>query len=192
MLQQYTHMYCNSTLHIVFCCWHWLSIVHKHLPVIEYTFSQQNSLKIVNNYQVKCSIQGTCFCISLIAVNVIPFCSEPVLSVTVTPTAARVLDAPSYNSITLTCHVEAPTGLVVRPFLSWKLDGEPVNSSSSHTRNVSDNVTHTTLELTDLTTAGNYQYHCVAMLKIGSDSIREYSAFTMVTIEGKSIITRMN
>ena len=115
------------------------------------------------------------------------FYLDPVVMVTVTPSASRVLDTPPYNNLSLTCEVLAPSNLRVKPDLIWKLDGKAINRTDHMISgiNITQNKTRSELVITGLTSSGDYEYRCVAALHIGSDPVREYSTATVITVSGK-------
>ena len=80
----------------------------------------------------------------------------------------------------------------MKPDLIWKLDGKALNRTDHVTSsvNITPSKTESELVATGLTLPGVYVYSCIAILHVGNDPVREYTASTRITVSGEFTIAK--
>ena len=119
--------------------------------------------------------------------------SAPSLSASIDPPSLSVLNADSYNTVTLQCTAIAPDGVVETKGFQWTR--RPANGGMSspitdgdgtvtiQNSNVND-ATSTSLLSMQESTAGSYTYTCTTTLQLSGDSNVVASATADVTVRG--------
>ena len=112
---------------------------------------------------------------------------EPELSVTVSPIQQSVLDQPPYSAFTITCTVQEPDYLALKPSVRWTLNGEPlmlINGLHMSEHLTESGRTEYSLKIDQDIIPGDYEYACEGLLTLPNGEDLVYKALATVTVKG--------